>query len=269
MRNRMRESMVDRGEYTMGRQVRWETHHPVDDCNDQEQILIAPGFLSGRNLYRSLASELATEGQLVTVMAHETGGAQCPDEIATMSSQLADTHQRSVRVVGHSLGGIHAVKAAHRSGDDMSGLLLMQPAGFGDVHAHRALEGVLSRDNVHPNQLVSNVGCALDGLRYALRGRVALPGDIAFALQHKVVDQAAAVPDHLQRDALLFGGDHFVDTTSAARGLFAADYQVHFLDDPSARHNAQRYPAYKVGQAVMEIINPPAIHYDHPTNVAV
>lgn len=237
-----------------GRRVEWATYRH-EDSQPQEQIVLAPGILSGFALYRDFAKDLAGRGQLVTTIKHQAGGPTCQEEVAYMAKRMSDEHDLPVTVFGHSLGGVHAVQAAAHHPDDINRLLLLQPAGFGGVHPERALNGLRRGERrTGLRQLRDDVAIAAEGLSY-IRKNPKRVRQVAFAARHNVIAQARDLPEHITRDALLFEDDRLIDTTQVAQGLRIAEIDTHYLEKDQAFHNAQRFSADKVGRQVVEILH--------------
>lgn len=225
-----------------GRRVDWSIREPIDH-QPSETLLIVPGIMAKRRAYDRYARRLSEAGIRSVTMSHETGTMFCSDEVADLKNRLADKYSQPVRLVGHSLGGIHATEAASKDLDGVSGLLLLQPAGFGGVQPARALESILrERSN---SRILDEIKMAADGLAYAIKGGRNFAGTVFRASTSLREETLAAIPDDVDRDAITFAGDKLIDASVARLGLKDFGFDVVELGG-RAGHNAQYYQAEAV-----------------------
>lgn len=235
-----------------GREVRW-THYIPDDITHSEWQLMVPGFMAGQENYRRLARYAVALGMPFTTMAHSSGSMVCPDEVAELAKRTTDKYQMPVRLDGHSLGGIHSVEAAHKVPDLVSGLTLMQPAGFGGVHPLHAYRSIDYRNMTEARNLRATLRIVHEGVGYVLRSRRELPATVLKASSLSVVEQAAELPDHYTNNAILFENDPLITHREVFSGLNRVGFDAYTLGIPDADHNAQHKYAPQVATMIHDI----------------
>lgn len=220
----------------------------------EEIALIVPGIMAKRRLYNPFARDLAERGVASVTMAHESASPLCTDEVVAVVESLADNGQKPIRLIGHSLGGMHATKAALQAPDDISGLLLMQPAGYGGVHPLHFASSLRERpDNT---RLSDEIRVLLDGIDYLVSSRPdLLLQTIVTASRHQVLERAIHLESHISRDAILFPDDRLIRTGEVQKGLAQAGFTMHELDARiHAGHNAIMYRADAVADQTVAIM---------------
>ncbi len=235
------------------RAVRWTVRDP-EDRSINEVALVVPGILAMRRLYNPFAREVAGQGLAVATMAHEGASPLCVAEVNMVARSLSDEYQLPVRLIGHSLGGIHATKAALEQPDDISGLLLMQPAGYGGVHPLQAIRS-LSTGRPDNSNIAREFRVVCEAVDYAVSSRLELASAALMASRHSVIDTARDLPEHIGRDALLSTDDPVIRSHECKIGLARAGFRWDEFD-PSLRtgHNAVMYHATETAKRTVAII---------------
>lgn len=239
-------------DFLEGRRVDWTIREP-DQLEVEETLLIVPGIMAKRRAYDPYARRLAEYGLRSVTMSHETGTMFCADEVIEVKNRLAEMYDQPVRVAGHSLGGLHATEAVARDSESVSGLLLLQPAGFGGVNPLRAPESIMSeRDN---RRVIDEIRMAADGLKYAIKGRAHFVQTVLRAASMIDDETIASLPDDIDRTAIVFANDKLINARLAGANLERAGFSVAELGgEVKSGHNAQYYRAADVGQLTLQII---------------
>jgi pimeloyl-ACP methyl ester carboxylesterase len=235
------------------RVVNWTVREPEVRASN-EVALIIPGIMAKRRLYNPYARDVAERGITSVTMAHEGASPVCTDEVIMLAQELADSGQKPVRLVGHSLGGMHATMAAVRQPDNISGLLLVQTAGYGGVHPLHFAASLLDRsDNMH---IPDEARAVLDGLDYFVSSRPdQLLRTAIMASRHEVVREAMDLPTHMAKDAILFPHDRLIRTEKLKLGLALTGFSWYELDDDiTTGHNAIMYRSEAVAQLTADIM---------------
>lgn len=238
----------------MGSRVVHYTVRTPEEAMTEEVALVVPGIMAKRRLYNPFARDVAESGVTSVTMAHEGASPVCTDEVIAVVQSLADNGQKPVRVIGHSLGGMHATMAALRSPSDISGLLLMQPAGYGGVNPLYAISSLRDRpDNSH---IPDEIRVLLDGFDYFVSSRPHLLLKTALmASRLDIAERAKELEEHIQRDALLFPHDKLIRADKVRVGLTYAGFALHELDsDILSGHNAIMYRADDVADIAVDIM---------------
>ena len=235
------------------RAVHYTIRTPEEKLSD-EVALVVPGIMAKRRLYNPFARVMAERGVATVTMAHSGASPLCTDEVIEVVRTLADERQRPVRVIGHSLGGMHSTMAALRAPEDISGLLLMQPAGYGGVHPHHFISSLRERPDNH--HIPDEIRVLLDGLDYFISSRpYQLLQTAIMASRHSVAEKALDLDSHIRRDALLFPHDRLIHADQVKVGLASAGFRLFELDAAiHAGHNAVMYRADDVADAAVSII---------------
>jgi pimeloyl-ACP methyl ester carboxylesterase len=232
----------DKADYSrkLGRRVvNWTVREPEQQISN-EVALVVPGIMAKRRLYNPFARELAEQGITSVTMAHEGASPLCTDEVMMVAQEIADNGQKPIRLIGHSLGGMHATLAALRQPEDLSGLLLMQPAGYGGVHPFHFASSLRDRpDNRH---ISDEVRVMLDSLDYLISSR-------------QVVSEAQYLDEGIARDAIIFPHDRLIHPDKVKLGLASAGFRCAELDDTIlSGHNAVMYRAGDVAEVTAAIM---------------
>lgn len=224
------------------RVVNWTIHEPEEKTTN-EVALVVPGIMAKRRLYNPYAQHLAERGVTTVTMAHEGASPLCTDEVLMVADELAMSGQKPIRLVGHSLGGMHATLAAVKRPDIMSGLLLVQSAGYGGVYPHHFAASLLDRpDNQHiPDELKAIV----DGIDY-FRGSHPdqLLRTAVMASRRRVIEEAKTIEGHIEKDAIICPHDRLIRPDKLKNGLARAGvswYDLELDDGVIAGHNAIMY----------------------------
>ena len=235
------------------RVVNWTIREPEEQISN-EIALVVPGIMAKRRLYNPYARDLARQGITSVTMAHEGASLVCANEVSMVVKELTDRLQKPIRLVGHSLGGMHATMAALEQPEEVSGLLLMQPAGYGGVHPFHFASSLRDRpDNTH---IPDEFRMMADGLDYLISSRPnELMKTIIMASRHCVINEAQNLDESIQRDALIFLHDRLIWPGQVRRGLAHAGFQCCILDDDAVSgHNAIMYRSQAVAMATTEIM---------------
>ena len=246
----------DKADYSrkLGRRVvNWTVREPEQQISN-EVALVVPGIMAKRRLYNPFARELAEQGITSVTMAHEGASPLCTDEVMMVAQELADNGQKPIRLIGHSLGGMHATLAALRQPEDLSGLLLMQPAGYGGVHPFHFASSLRDRpDNRH---ISDEVRVMLDSLDYLISSRPdQLLRTTIMASRHQVVSEAQYLDEGIARDAIIFPHDRLIHPDKVKLGLASAGFSCVELDDTILTgHNAVMYRAGDVAEVAAAIM---------------
>lgn len=238
----------------LGSRVVHYTVRTPEEVTSDEVALVVPGIMAKRRLYNPFARDVAERGVTSVTMAHEGASPVCTDEVIEVVKSLADDGQKPVRVIGHSLGGMHATMAALRAPDDISGLLLMQPAGYGGVNTFRALSSLRDRpDNKH---MLDELRVVADGFDYFVSSPPHVLLQTAYmASRHYVAEQARGLDEHIRLDALLFPHDRLISPDKVRRGLTDAGFNLYELDSRVlSGHNAIMYRAEDVADMAVGIM---------------
>lgn len=223
-----------------------------NDLDSEETLLIVPGIMAKRSAYRRYASQLAQRGLRSVTMSHETATVFCADEIINLKQQLVELCDSPVRLAGHSLGGIHAVQAAIDSPDNVSGLMLLQSAGFGGVQPWRAAESLLSEHS--DPRVIDSLRLVSDGLAYAVKGRSDLLRLAVKASRLSLIEMAQQqLPDSIDKQAIVFPQDRLINAGRLKTGLGRAGFQMIELE--SGGHNAQHYHPDAVAEATLQLLD--------------
>lgn len=241
----------------VGERVVHYTVRTPGEPQSSEIVLTVPGIMAKRRLYNPFARELAEGGVPTAVMAHEGASPLCTQEVLAVVRELADDTQQPVRLVGHSLGGMHATMAALQDPADISGLILMQPAGYGGVYPGHAIASLRERSG--NNLWADEIRAVRDGLDYLVSSRPSQLFRVAVAAsRHHIAKEASGLDQRITRDALLFPHDRLIRADEVSRGLAQAGFSLYTLDvsAPGARagHNAVMYQAKDVARATTTII---------------
>ncbi len=237
-----------------GRKVEWTVYDT--DTPHNETRLILPGILAKQTVYAPLARAMQANGHRAATMAHESGSFMCAHEVRDVASELADRYQKPVRLVGHSLGAIHAVEAAEQDPSDMSGISLLNPAGFGGVHPTRAYQSIELGTWLTADRYKTGVKIGLDSLAYVIKGRKELATTIMKASTKRVIEEARGLPDTMLNHAILSPADLLIWQHEARRGLAEAGIKlVYVLENPLAGHNAPHDQAQEVADAIDELLD--------------
>jgi pimeloyl-ACP methyl ester carboxylesterase len=263
---RLRFSTTDYSHKLGERTVLWTMRQPeYDQSNDIS--LVVPGIMAKRRLYNSYAEAMAERGQSIATMAHQGASPLCATEVSMVAESLANTYQRPVRLIGHSLGGMHATLSAHDKPDNISGVLLMQPAGYGGVYPAHAVASLLDRPDNH--HIGDELRAVFDGLDYFRSSRLDhMARTIVMASRHHVIEKGTELADHIAREAVLFPDDKLIHTDKCKDGLARAGFAWLDLDlaqwhqDNStvrrwypAGHNAIMYHPQAVADATLEVLD--------------
>ncbi len=238
------------------RLVHYTLRTPEESMCD-EIVLTVPGIMAKRRLYNPYARDLASSGIAAATMAHEGASPLCTQEVLSVVRDIAQSTQRPVRLAGHSLGGMHATMAALHEPEGISGLLLMQPAGYGGVHPMYAISSLRERPGNH--LIASELRAVLDGIDYLVSSRPdQLLRAAIVASQYRVAHEARNLDEHIKRDALLFPHDRLIRADEVRLGLAHAGFSLYTLDTSNspirAGHNAVMYRAQDVAKATAAII---------------
>lgn len=234
-----------------GRRVEYTVRQP-NDIDASETLLIVPGIMAKRWAYTRYASQLASQGVRSVTMSHDTATMFCTDEVVGLKDRLVELCDSPVRLAGHSLGGIHAVQAASKNSDALSGLLLMQPAGFGGVQPLRATESLITEHN--DPSFVASLRLIVDGLAYAAKGRGDLVQLALKASRTSLIEVVQSLPDNIDRQAVVFSKDRLINAEQLKVGLGQAGIQMMTVE--SGGHNAQHYHTSAVVAATMQLLEP-------------
>jgi pimeloyl-ACP methyl ester carboxylesterase len=263
---RLRPKKVDYSHRLGERTVLWSMHE-AEDIQIDEVVLVVPGIMAKRSLYDPYAQAMAEKGMAVATMAHQGASPLCSKEVSLVASELAQRYQRPVRLIAHSLGGIHATLAAHDSPEDISGVLLQQPAGYGGVHPTHAVMSLLDRpDNAH---LRHEIHAVYDGLDYFKSSRVDhLIRTVVMASRYEAINKGSELAEHIKKSALLFPDDKLIHTEKCKNGLSRAGFAWLDLDLTvwqqstggehkyyPAGHNAPMYYPEAVADATISIVD--------------
>lgn len=215
----------------------------------ERTYLVAPGILAKRHTYNPLAKSLAQAGFTSVTMQHEYGSMMCAEDIRVLAREMQWRLQQPVTIVGHSLGGIHAVEAATDM-DDETALMLLQSAGFGGVQPLRAIESLLT-DRPGNMHLQHELKAVRDGLGYAIKSFRELPG-----LAHKAgtevgIKLSAELPDGMDKQAILFPNDRLINSRACGEGLSIAGFATRSLQVRRAGHNAPMYFPHEVADLLI------------------
>jgi pimeloyl-ACP methyl ester carboxylesterase len=243
-------------DYTLAlgsRVVNYTVRTPEELVSD-EVVLDVPGIMAKRRLYNPHARDVAERGVTSVTMAHEGASPLCTDEVVAVVKELAEHTQNRVRLVGHSLGGMNATRAALIATEYISGLLLMQPAGYGGVHPRHALSSLRDRPDNH--HVSDEIRVILDGFDYFISSKPhLLLQTVIAASRTRVADQAQDLPEHITRDALLFPHDRLIIPSEVSVGLAQAGFSLYSLDERlRSGHNAIMYRSDNVAEATVDII---------------
>lgn len=242
---------IDDQAFVDKRRIDWTIREPID-IEPSETLLIVPGIMAKRRAYNRYARRLSESGIRSVTMSHETGTMFCSDEVIDLKNRLADKYSQPVRLAGHSLGGVHATEAVSKDPDSVSGLLLLQPAGYGGVQPARALESILrERSN---SRIFDEIRMAADGLSYAIKGGRNFASTVFRASVHLPESTLAEIPDDIDRDAIVFTGDKLIDAAKARQGLENFGFNVVELTG-RAGHNAQYYQAETVSATTLQMLD--------------
>jgi len=135
--------------------------------------------------------------------------------------------------------------------DSVSGLLLLQPAGFGGVNPLRAPESILRERSNH--RIIDEVRLAMDGLSYAIRGRADFTKTVFRASAMLSDEIIESLPPQIDRDVITFPGDLLIDSYVVGDNLKKLGFNVIELAIKCG-HNAQYYCADEVSQSTHEMI---------------
>lgn len=235
------------------RVVNWTIREP-EAKSSNEVLLVVPGIMAKRRLYNPYARDVAERGITSVTMAHEGASPVCTDEVMMVARELADSGQKPVRLAGHSLGGMHATMAALRQPEDISGLLLVQSAGYGGVRPHHFADSLLDRsDNTH---IPDEFRAVLDGVDYFISSS---PSEMLkttlMASRRQVLKEAMDLPSYMQKDAILFPHDRLIRTEKLKVGLARTGFSWYELDDSvTTGHNAIMYRSDAVAQVTAGIM---------------
>lgn len=246
----------DKTDYSrkLGRRVvNWTVREPEVHISN-EVALVVPGIMAKRRLYNPYARDLAEQGITSVTMAHEGASPLCTDEVLMVAQELADSGQKPIRLVGHSLGGMHSTMAALKQPEDISGLLLMQPAGYGGVYPLHFASSL--RDRTDNSHIPDEIRVVLDSVDYLVSSRPdQLLRTIIMASRHRVNEDAQHIDERILRDALIFPHDRLIRADKVRRGLASAGFSCHELDgDILSGHNAIMYRADAVADATVAIM---------------
>jgi pimeloyl-ACP methyl ester carboxylesterase len=245
--------------------------HDAENPRFDEIGLVLPGIMAKRSLYDPYAAAMAERGRPTATMAHQGASPLCSREVSLVAAELAQRYQMPVRLEGHSLGGINATLAAYDQPDVVSGVLLMQPAGYGGVHPTHAIASLLDRpDNSH---LTHEMRALFDGFDYFKSSRVDdLLRTVVMASRYRAIEKGAVLADHISRDALLFPDDKLIHAEKCKDGLSRAAFAWLDLDLTSwhknaggtrayypAGHNAIMYYPEAVADAALSIVESTAV----------
>ena len=243
---RFRPKKVDYSRKIGERTVLWSMHE-AENVQFEEVGLVVPGIMAKRSLYDPYAEAMAEKGMAVATMAHQGASSLCSQEVSLVASDLAQRYQRPVRLIGHSLGGIHATLAAHDSPDDISGVLLHQPAGYGGVYPTHFVASLLDRpDNAH---LGHELRVVYDGFDYFKSSRADhLLRTVVMASRYVAITKGAELADHIERSALLFPDDKLIRAEKCKDGLSRAGFAWLDFDLTSWQHSkGGEYKYYPAG----------------------
>ena len=250
---RLHYEKTDKSQKLGARVVNWTIREPEVKLSD-EVLLVVPGIMAKHRLYNPYARDVAERGITTVTMAHEGASPVCADEVMMVARELTDSGQKPVRLAGHSLGGMHATMAAVRQPEDISGLLLVQSAGYGGVHPLHFAASLLDRsDNMHiPDELRA----MLDGLDYFVSSRPDQMLKMAImASRRQVLNEAMDLPEHMAKDAILFPNDRLIRTEKLKLGLARTGFNWYELDDNvTTGHNAIMYRSEAVADLTAGIM---------------
>jgi pimeloyl-ACP methyl ester carboxylesterase len=185
---------------------------------DGPPLVLVHGLGGTIENWRGLAPPLAASHRvLVPDLPGHGGSALLPeardvDALAEAVLSVADTEEiRSAVWIGHSLGGVVALRAAVLRPDAVRGVVLAAAAGIGS--ASRAAEVTLAvLGTVKPGRLIAPYRRAWARSRLGRRAAFGWWG---------VADPDALEPE--QAEAFLVGPAHHTDTRQAGRALLVSD----------------------------------------------
>ncbi len=187
-------------------------------CGDGPPLVLVHGLGGTIENWRALAPPLAARHRVLVPdlpgHGHSALLAEAPDVDPVADAVLAvvDAEDASPAVwVGHSLGGLVALRAAVRRPDAVRGIVLAAAAGIGST-APSARVALTALGLVQPGRLIAPFRQAVAGSRL---GRSAVFG------WWGVADPAGLDPE--LAEAFLVGPAHHADTQQAARALLASD----------------------------------------------